>query len=137
VSDGLDIDVKGVQQIAANLQRGGARMGFAGAALVQTYGAMLQAKVRANASGRPGPRIQTGDYNRSISLETSLGGGAYEAKVYTNRPQAARLEYGFSGSDSLGRTYSNPPLPHFEPAGKEIEPAFVKAVEALAAKAFD
>lgn len=86
--------------------------------LVAHYGALYQTRVRARASGRPGPRAVTGDYRRSITLELRSG-GAFQgttAEVYSNRPQARRLEYGFMNmTDSLGRTYRQPPFPHWEP----------------------
>lgn len=100
------------------------------------FGLLLQTKVKAYASkprsGPPGPRIQTGDYNRSISL--TMGGNAFfsAATVGTNKPQGRRLEYGFVGADSLGRVYHQPPYPHFRPALWEVRPLFVAALAALA-----
>lgn len=72
--------------------------------IVAHYGQLLVTKVKANASGRPGPRVQTGDYRRSINM-VFKGGPNPEASVGTNRPQGRRLEFGFHGTDSLGRSY--------------------------------
>lgn len=89
--------------------------------IVRHYGQIYQTRVRAAASGRPGPRAVTGDYRRSITLEMASGpieyggGRGSVAIVGTNRPQARRLELGFTGVDSLGRHYAQPPYPHFEP----------------------
>lgn len=95
------------------------------------FGALLQTRVRARASGRPGPRRQKGDYRRGIGRQSGRlpGGGSY-AVVGTNAPQGRRLEMGFVGTDSLGRRYSQPPYPHFGPALDETGPEYVAALEA-------
>lgn len=104
-------------------------------AVVRHHGLLLQTKVKAHASkprtGPPGPRIQTGNYNRSISLQMS--GNAYisTATVGTNAPQGRRLEFGFVGEDSLGRHYNQPPYPHFRPALDEVGPLFEAALAAV------
>ena len=111
-------------------------------ATVTTYGYMLQRTVKAKASGRPGPRVQTGDYRRAIGLRfsgrASVAQGAHGARsgvttatVGTNEPQGRRLERGFMGmTDSLGRLYHQPPYPHFGPAFDEVSPKFNAAVDA-------
>lgn len=83
---------------------------------VYRAGAMLRTRVRAKASGRPGPRVQTGDYRRGISQHNRVVDGVPEAHIYSNSPQALRLEYGFVGTDALGRHYNQEPLPHWRPA---------------------
>lgn len=93
--------------------------------LVDFHARRLQTRVRANASGRPGPNIVTGDYRRSISVVKE---GPTSALVGTNRPQGRRLEFGFYGVDAIGRTYNQPPYPHFQPAIDQTRPEFVSAV---------
>ena len=117
--------VIGADILAAELTALAARSRVAERKLVAHYGALYRTRVRARASGRPGPRAITGDYRRSITLELRGGGGSgalnygssgTTAEIYTNRPQARRLEYGFMNmTDSLGRTFRQPPYPHFEP----------------------
>jgi hypothetical protein len=66
----------------------------------------LQRMVQARAPRR------TGAYANSITAEAhglSISAG-------TSAPQADRLEYGFTGVDSLGRHYHQSPQPHFRPA---------------------
>lgn len=109
------------------------------------HGRLLQTRVRANASGRTGvtytptdggpsgeigPSFQSGDYRRSIGLQT--GGGTTDpyAEVGSSAPQARRLEFGFVGRDSLGRHYDQPPYPHFRPALDEVAPKYAQAIEA-------
>jgi hypothetical protein len=101
------------------------------------YGMLLQTKVKAYASkprtGPPGPRIQTGDYVRSISLNVNRTPDGVEAAVGTNKPQGRRLEFGFVGVDAIGRHYNQPPYPHFRPALLEVQPAFLAAIAAVVA----
>jgi hypothetical protein len=93
-------------------------------------GAALQGKVKAKASGRPGPRAQTGDYRRSIALQVRTTTTRTTAEVYTNAVQGWRLEMGFYGlRDSLGRLYHQPPYPHFQPAADEMRTVFPTALE--------
>ncbi len=83
--------------------------------VVRHFGQLYQTRVRAAASGRPGPRAITGDYRRSITLEMATVDGRVAAIVGTAAPQGRRLELGFVGVDSIGRTYNQPPFPHFSP----------------------
>lgn len=101
---------------------------------VHRGGHLLQTAVRAKASGRPGPRVQVGDYRRGISLDvgSAIGGlGALVpfATVYSESPQAQRLENGFIGTDSLGRSYHQPAYPHWDPATKQVEPIIVRRID--------
>jgi hypothetical protein len=36
--------------------------------------------------------------------------------IGTDLPYGRRLEFGFTGTDSLGRNYAQPPFPHVQPA---------------------
>jgi hypothetical protein len=90
-------------------------------------GQQLVTRIRANASGRPGPRVITGNYRRSWS--TRLVSGALAVVVGTNAPQARRLEYGFSGTDSLGRRYNQPPFAHVEPAVRQERAPIIRILE--------
>jgi hypothetical protein len=85
------------------------------------WGMTVETKVKGRASGRPGPRIITGDYRRSWTTEARriLGGSAFI--IGTNKVQGPRLEYGFSGTDSLGRHYNQPPFPHLRPVVAQVE----------------
>lgn len=107
------------------------------ATAVATQGSVLQRKVKANASGRPGPRVQTGDYRRSIGLQVRREGASIVAEVSSNAVMAARLEYGFWGmTDSLGRLFHQPAYPHFGPAADEMERVFPVAIEAALGRTF-
>lgn len=95
---------------------------------VYRTGALMQTKVRGNASGRPGPNVQTGDYRRGITVLNGTDRGIPVSRVFSNSPQAARLEYGFIGTDSLGRKYNQPPLPHWAPAKRDVEDFFYQEI---------
>lgn len=99
------------------------------------YGMVLQRRVMARASGRPGPRVITGDYRRSITRSgVYVVAGAIGVEVSTNRPQAWRLEKGFTGTDSAGRVYDQPPYEHFSPAFHETEHEYLAGLAAKLAE---
>lgn len=131
------LDTTDALRVSANLVGVGVGSAAKIGLLVRHHGMMLQTKTKAYASkprtGPPGPRIQTGDYVRSISLNVNRSGDSLEAIVGTNKPQGRRLEFGFVGTDSIGRHYDQPPYPHFRPALLEVAPAFFAAVSAAVA----
>lgn len=97
--------------------------------VVRHYTRILETRVKAHASGRPGPNAPTGDYRRSITHSLSTGEGGTYGEVGTNEPQGRRLEFGFMGlTDSLGRTYHQPPYEHFGPALDSLDEEFPAAV---------
>ncbi|MEU1134257.1 hypothetical protein ABZ383_31105 [Streptomyces sp. NPDC005900] len=96
----MDLD-----ELAGRLDASADRVGPEINRTVQQQARLLRALIRENASGRPGPNIITGQYFdswRSEPFHVPEGGGA---TVGTNRPQGRRLEYGFVGTDSIGRHY--------------------------------
>jgi hypothetical protein len=115
-------------QVAADIAALGLSAPKAAHKITQHYTAMLQREVVSNASGRPGPNAPTGDYRRSIGRRTSSTPAGSEGQVGTNKPQGRRLEHGFSGADSLGRVYDQPPYPHFGPALDKVAPQFQAAI---------
>lgn len=92
--------------------------------------AALQRQVQLNASGRPGPNAPTGNYRRSINRRTVKLLRSSYGEVGTNSPQGRRLESGFSGTDSLGRSYDQPAYPHFGPAIDFVGPGYEAAMAA-------
>jgi hypothetical protein len=123
--------------VAADLVATGVRAGAKAFVVTQTFGQILLANVRRRASlprtGPPGPRLQTGAYVGSWSVTTTLGAMGPTATAGTNAPQGRRLEFGFSGTDSLGRRYNQPAYSHAGPALDETAPAFYAAIAAIAA----
>lgn len=111
-------------EVAAALDRAGAQAQDRATRVTRHHAMLLQAKIQANASGRPGPRAPTGDYRRSWN--TSHAGQV--STVGTNKPQARRLEWGFYGPDRLGRVYNQPPYPHVGPAVDWVIPRYHQAL---------
>jgi hypothetical protein len=114
------------KELAKDITGHGAKVAAAAQRTITREALLLQTAVKRHASGRPGPRMITGDYNRSIAIRV----GVLWAEVFTNKPQGRRLEYGFTGEDSLGRHYDQPPFAHFLPAALERERPFEQALEA-------
>lgn len=119
-----DVRMEGGGPLAARLEAGFKGFSRTLPTVVRRNGRELQRRVRANASGRPGPNKITGDYWRSIKYRTYKLPSGLTAEVFSAAPQAYRLEYGFVGVDSLGRHYNQPPFPHFRPALRSIESEF-------------
>lgn len=100
-------------------------------ALTIQYGHILNTRIKANASGRPGPNAPTGDYRRSWVVEVQRDGDSIVVINGTNKPQGRRLEFGFVGVDSLNRHYNQPPYRHAKPALDEVGPRYVDAAKRL------
>lgn len=119
-------------EVARDLLALGARAGARAFAVVRHHGQLLETRVKAHASGRPGPRAITGDYRRSINLDMHIGAGEVVANVGSTAVQGRRLELGFMHlTDSLGRTFAQPPYPHFGPALDETEPGFLSDIAGI------
>lgn len=97
--------------------------------------ALLVASIRQRASGRPGPRVITGRYRASWQSEVTAAGTVFVAQIGSNAPQARRLEYGFVGTDSLGRRYAQPPFPHVGPAVEASGPVVARILGAAVERA--
>lgn len=125
--------------VAADLASLGATASRKIRTVVRTHTQLLLAAVKREAStprsvprpGPGGPRLLTGNYNRSLNMV--VGGSAFyaEGRVGTNAVQGRRLEFGFSGTDSAGRGFNQKPYPHFKPAVEQIEGPFGAAITAV------
>lgn len=113
-------------QVAAELVAVGPRAQRKAISRNKHHAMLLQTRVKAKASGRPGPRARSGNYRRTwTTVGPYLSGSDVESTVGTNAPQGRRLEHGFVGPDRLGRVYNQPPYPHLGPAVAETEPDYV------------
>ena len=117
------------QEVAADLRGLGLKAAGKAHGIVVRYTAALQRQVQLNASGRPGPNAPTGNYRRSINRRVEKTAAGSTGEVGTNMPQGPRLEMGFVGEDAIGRSYSQPPYPHFGPALDFVGAGFVHAME--------
>ncbi|WP_424217002.1 HK97 gp10 family phage protein (plasmid) [Streptomyces sp. BI20] len=113
-------------QVAAAFDAGGLAVRSGSQAAARVGAALLVASIRQHASGRPGPRVITGAYRASWQSEITGSGDVTTAQIGSNAPQARRLEYGFVGTDSLGRRYAQPPFPHVGPALRATGPAVAR-----------
>lgn len=131
--------VDGADELIALLTKGAAQTQVLMTAVVEKSTADLVSLTQTNASGRPGPNTPTGDYRGSWRVEEVADGDptAVSRSAGTDRAQANRLEYGFVGTDSLGRTYDQAPLPHHGPAVDVIEPLFEAAMAKVAEMAVE
>ncbi len=100
--------------------------------LAYQFGKALIEQARQNASGRPGPEVVSGRYIDSFSSELYEGPLWTGVHVGTDRPYGMRLEYGFDGTDALGREVHAPPFPHWGPAADVVGAQFMDSMELLA-----
>ena len=80
-----------------------------------------------------GPRYLTGDYFESIQVVIQGTPGYVEGEVGTDAAQGRRLEFGFTGTDSMNRDYAQPPYPHFGPAWNAVIPEIPHEIALTAA----
>lgn len=95
------------------------------------YAYEFRDEVRRHAEGRPGPRKVTGGYWDSIQVVKERSGwflGTLHVQVVSDHPAAARLEKGYSDIDALGRSYNQPPFPHWDPAIQIVAPRWLEAM---------
>jgi hypothetical protein len=127
----VSIEVDGDIAVEHTLMEAALTAGAKAFTITRTWTQALTTKIRANASGRPGPRARTGDYRRSWSGITYVRGGVeVVGEASTNAPQGPRLEFGFTGVDALGRHYDQPPYPHARPALDAISEPYTAALAA-------
>lgn len=105
-----------LEEMADRLDNAADRLGEVTERRMRRVGRQGVAKIRQNASGRPGPNVITGAYRASWRSETRGIPYGAECTIGTSKPQGRRLELGFVGPDSLGRVYNQPPFPHVQPA---------------------
>lgn len=69
--------------------------------------------------GGSDPARQTGNLIGAVEMRAvggSVGAGRWNYEISMNQgraPYARRIELGFTGTDSLGRNYNQPPYPYF------------------------
>lgn len=103
-------------ELADRFEAAARRIGPAVARGIDHTATLGIARIRGNASGRPGPNVITGAYRNSWQPHPRRFPYGAMCTLATDAPQGRRLEWGFSGTDSIGRSYNQPPFPHVEPA---------------------
>jgi hypothetical protein len=110
-----------LDELADRLDAAANRMGDVTRQRMRHVGTVGVARIRQNASGRPGPNVITGAYRASWRSETRGIPYGAECTIGTTAPQGRRLEFGFwDMTDSLGRHFFQPPYPHVQPALEAI-----------------
>lgn len=148
------IRVEGAKEIAAEFALDARELDSGIAALTRSNAEELRRRIQENANTGahgpneghipgtgPGPNVITGDYvaswrvtYRDTSGRFASGAGVASASVWTDAPQANRLEYGFYGmTDSLGRTFHQPPYPHIGPAVDQVEDRMERQLDGIVA----
>ncbi|MFK0288237.1 HK97 gp10 family phage protein [Streptomyces sp. NPDC090499] len=109
-------------ELAARFEHAAMKIGPAIQKGVEHTAELGAARIRGYASGRPGPNVISGDYRDSWQ-PAPIRRFPYGASctIGTELPYGRRLEFGFTGTDSLGRYYDQKPLPHVQPALPYIE----------------
>ncbi|MET7713662.1 hypothetical protein [Streptomyces sp. NPDC005407] len=111
-------------ELADRLERAADNLGPTIERRIRHAGQVGRAMIQANASGRPGPNIinsEVPNYHDSWKAPTRGIPYGAECTIGTDKPQACRLEFGFTGVDSIGRYYDQPPFAHVGPAIPAIE----------------
>lgn len=104
---------------------------------MRRVGTVGVARIRQNASGRPGPNVITGRYRASWRSETRGIPYGAQCTIGTDAPQGRRLEFGFwDMTDSLGRHFFQPPFPHVQPAIGFIEDTLHEQMRAAMGELF-
>ncbi len=124
------VDTTDAFRVADDLQRLGLHVAAMAPVFTRHYAEILAQSVRAHASGRPGPRVITGEYRSSIEARQS---GLLDWEVGTDLERGYRLEFGYVGVDSGGRMRNQRPYPHFRPAADEVESLFEEEMVNLGA----
>jgi hypothetical protein len=121
-----------LEEMASRLEAAADRLGDVTERRMRNVGRTGVARIRQNASGRPGPNVITGQYRASWRAETRGVPYGAECTIGTNAPQGRRLEFGFwDMTDSIGRHFFQPPYPHVQPAIGPIEDALHEQMRAV------
>ncbi len=123
----------GINEAIAALAKMDARVDAASMTTTVMVGAALETKAKNNfvgahrrgeprvPNGENKPNVVTGTLRRSIrSTPVVRLASGYMTSVGPTTEYGRRVELGFRGADSLGRTYNQPPYPYFGPAVAEV-----------------
>jgi len=119
----------GVNEFVAKLSEFTTAAAAGSRAAVAEAASTLETKAKQNATGRPGPNVVTGTLRRSITHDpiTAFGLGGAQTNVGPTVIYGRRIELGFTGADSRGRHYNQPPYPYFVPAFESTDFAGIYA----------
>jgi hypothetical protein len=128
VADGIHGRILGVPELRAALDAVVERSTLHAREAVAEAAHLVEAQAKMNATGRPGPNVQTGYLRRSIVVRGPTNEGFWwSARIGPTAVYGRRVELGFTGTDSLGRTYDQKGYPYLGPAYRYIR-GFIPAI---------
>lgn len=124
----MSIVIVGARETAASFRAGMVEVEGQLRAAMSDYGQTLTEAIQGHASGRPGPNVITDVYRSSWGYVVSGSGGSVSVEVGTDAPQGYRLELGYHGTDSRGRSYNQPPFGHVDVSVEETSDVLALAL---------
>mgnify|MGYP000860361228 FL=1 len=115
----LEEHIKGVRLAAKSVSNKAGEIILKRALLTET-------EIKRNSTSRPGPISRSGEHRRAWTTTAFAKRGEVGAVIGNTVPYAMRLEFGFAGTDSLGRVYNQPPYPAAGPAMQLAQPLLKK-----------
>lgn len=110
----ISVEVEGDRKFAEKLRKKMRRI----TKTTRRVEARAARELRDEVRRRARPFRDTGAYESSIVANGNV--------VSTDHPAARRLELGFIGTDSMGRSYAQAPRPHWRPATQKAREDFPK-----------
>lgn len=110
------VQLEGVSELAAALVKLPVIVDAASMLAVRDAAALVERRAKEHATGRPGPRVVSGDLRRSIhTVGPYREGLGWAAQIGPSIVYGRRVELGFHGADALGRNYNQPGYPYMAP----------------------
>jgi len=88
------IQVTNLQDVLSSFAETEDKLELAVEYAITMAGLAVERQAKMNASGRPGPNVQTGNLRRSITTKTQKGFETYEAEVSATMVYARAVEFG-------------------------------------------
>lgn len=113
------IEVKGIKELQQKFEEINIKLKDVLYQATANAGAVVvrEAKINSGRGGEEFPHRITGNLMRSIKeIRKTSTDDKCEVQVGSAMDYALRLEYGFNGTDSLGRRYHQAPRPYLRPA---------------------
>ena len=115
----------GLKEFSAAMDRMIAAADVAARTIVTEGGKAIVESTHAHMDGRPGPMRRSGRLYDSVRspIVTSLGAARWQSETAPSGvPYERRIELGFTGTDSRGRHYHQPPFPYLKPGFEDATP---------------
>lgn len=124
----VTITTVGAVELAVGLEQWGTDVAPKARSILRHYAELVRSDVIARAAGQ----LDVTDYTSTIHVAYGADSRWLRADIGTDDPAGYRHEFGFVGTDVLGRHYHDRPRPHFGPALDRYAAAFEAAIAELA-----